>query len=237
MKLIYFARHGETDWNLQKKCQGGEIDTILNKNGKEQALKTGIYLNNYQQKDMRFDFVISSPLSRARETTEIICYQLNYPRDKIVYDQNLIEKSYGRVTGKSEMELKQDPKYEMYGKIIDQWRQIKDPIERIQNIGNMEQKLNDILGIETTKHIHARCQVVLNQLLNSDHEKILVVSHGYVMKAFIKLMFNIPWELPMGKLVGEGNCMIMLVQYDHTYRLISAPNNEHLEFVNDTIKC
>ena len=34
--ILYFVRHGETDWNVKKKIQG-KTDVPLNENGKQQA--------------------------------------------------------------------------------------------------------------------------------------------------------------------------------------------------------
>ena len=43
MKRLIIVRHGQTDANVQGKTQG-QIDTDLNKNGLEQAKKTGNYI-------------------------------------------------------------------------------------------------------------------------------------------------------------------------------------------------
>lgn len=49
------------------------------------------------------------------------------------------------------------------------------------------------------------------------------------MKAMMKLILDYPSELPMSKLVAEGNCMIMLVTYENQrFRVLSVPTNEHL---------
>lgn len=65
MKL-YIIRHGETDWNKQKKLQG-QSDTELNDYGIELARITGEAL-----KDVHFDYIFSSPLKRAYRTAELI---------------------------------------------------------------------------------------------------------------------------------------------------------------------
>lgn len=60
--LLYIIRHGETDLNFQGKLQG-RVDEPLNENGRKLAEVTGEAL-----KDVPFDLIISSPLSRALET-------------------------------------------------------------------------------------------------------------------------------------------------------------------------
>ena len=63
---IYLARHGQTDWNLEGRLQGG-IDTPLNATGRQQAAELAGRLEG-----MRLDAVYSSALRRTRETAEIV---------------------------------------------------------------------------------------------------------------------------------------------------------------------
>ncbi|MEK7330851.1 MAG: histidine phosphatase family protein, partial [Candidatus Eisenbacteria bacterium] len=62
---IYLARHGQTDWNAERRMQGS-IDTHLNATGREQAAKLAARI-----KGLALDRVYCSRLSRSRETAEI----------------------------------------------------------------------------------------------------------------------------------------------------------------------
>lgn len=64
--MIYVVRHGQTDWNKDRKMQG-RMGLPLNKYGIEQAeaLKE-------KTQEINFDFVFSSPQERAMQTAEII---------------------------------------------------------------------------------------------------------------------------------------------------------------------
>ena len=64
MKL-YLVRHGQTDWNKEKRLQGQE-DIPLNDFGRHLAKETGIGLRN-----VRFDLCFSSDLKRALETANL----------------------------------------------------------------------------------------------------------------------------------------------------------------------
>ena len=65
--MIYLVRHGQTDWNIEKKHTQGHTDIPLNENGKKQAEQLAQSISN-----LKIDKIISSDLLRAKETAEII---------------------------------------------------------------------------------------------------------------------------------------------------------------------
>ena len=86
--MIYIVRHGQTDWNLEGRCQG-RVDIELNNNGIEQAKKI-----REELKDIKFDIVFSSPLKRAYKTAQIIS------NNDIIIDYRIIERCNGKLEGK-----------------------------------------------------------------------------------------------------------------------------------------
>lgn len=66
-KRIVLIRHGETDWNKEKKIQGGGFDIELNNRGKEQARLLARELSS-----MKFGLIASSHLKRSCQTAEIL---------------------------------------------------------------------------------------------------------------------------------------------------------------------
>lgn len=88
--MIYITRHGQTDWNVQKKVMG-KWDEPLNNTGINQAYETKNYLYN---KDI--DLIICSPLLRAKQTAEIINEDRNLP---IIYDDRIAERDFGEFEG------------------------------------------------------------------------------------------------------------------------------------------
>ncbi len=89
MKIV-LARHGETDWNRNGRLMGRR-DVVLNEHGREQAKDLREKLSN-----MNFDCCFSSPLTRARETAEIVCGD----KCEIICDDNLMERHGGNLEGK-----------------------------------------------------------------------------------------------------------------------------------------
>lgn len=88
---LYFIRHGETDWNRQRRIQG-QADIPLNAFGVHIAKETAKGL-----KDVPFDLCITSPLNRARETARIILRGRETP---IFEDDRIGEMAFGAYEGK-----------------------------------------------------------------------------------------------------------------------------------------
>jgi len=102
---IYYVRHGETDWNAEQRFQGRK-DIPLNEKGRAQARHNGGKLADILGTADGFSF-ISSPLSRSRETMEIIRAEMSLAKDGYSIDERLIEVSYGDLEGITQPELKQ----------------------------------------------------------------------------------------------------------------------------------
>ena len=94
---IYFIRHGETDWNRDRRYQG-QRDIPLNETGRRQARRNGRALRAFlpEIENARF---IASPLQRTRETMEIMRAELGLPTAGYDTDPDLIELSYGQWEG------------------------------------------------------------------------------------------------------------------------------------------
>ena len=90
--LLYFIRHGQTDWNKDMRMQG-QSDIPLNENGRESAIEAGKTLAN-----THIDLAFSSPLKRAKETAEILLEGRNIP---LYEDQRIQEISFGSYEGMS----------------------------------------------------------------------------------------------------------------------------------------
>ena len=97
MTRFFLVRHGETEWNRLRKIQGIS-DIPLNDTGRSQAAALGDILSKH-----RFDLIVSSPLSRALETAQIVARKLGMPAPLVI--QDLIERNYGEAEGSSGAEL------------------------------------------------------------------------------------------------------------------------------------
>jgi len=101
--LIYFIRHGQTDWNAEMRLQGQQ-DIALNVRGRDQARRNGGVLAELLDEPERFDF-LASPLQRVRETMEIVRGQLGLPVGGYIVEARLREIAFGDWEGWTWTEL------------------------------------------------------------------------------------------------------------------------------------
>ena len=140
--MIYLIRHGQTDWNVERKIQG-QTDISLNSNGKQQAEEAANEIAN-----LKIDRIISSDLSRAKETAEIINKKVGA---EITYDKRLREVNYGDFEG-----IQID-------KFTDKdWVIFNETPEKIKG--------------ESRQQVYDRVKSFIDEI--KDDENVLVVTHG-----------------------------------------------------------
>ena len=88
---IYFVRHGETKWNVERRLQG-RLDSPLTERGRQHALANALALIEAEVSTLPF-FV--SPLRRARATLEIIRERIGLAEDGYSVDERLAEVRFG----------------------------------------------------------------------------------------------------------------------------------------------
>jgi probable phosphoglycerate mutase len=91
MTVFALVRHGETDWNRERRIQGS-TDIPLNDTGREQARATGELLAS-----RRWTALIASPLSRAAETARLIGAAVGLGEPEL--EPRLAERDYGEAEG------------------------------------------------------------------------------------------------------------------------------------------
>ena len=101
MPVLYFIRHGETDFNVAQRLQG-RSETRLNARGRTQGREiAGVLRELFERERHRpSDFAyVSSPLLRARETMELLRAELGLDPKTYEIDDRLAEISYGEWEG------------------------------------------------------------------------------------------------------------------------------------------
>ena len=98
--MIYLVRHGETEFNAERRQQG-HLDSPLTALGRAQARAAGEVLKR-QIADAEGWRIVASPLGRAQHTAQIIGEHLGLP---VETDHRVIEVSFGQWDGRLRDEL------------------------------------------------------------------------------------------------------------------------------------
>jgi|SRR4051794_27304265 broad specificity phosphatase PhoE len=122
--ILYYIRHGETDWNAGRRLQG-RSDTPLNAAGEVQAKRCGNILRKLLalrgQDPEELDYV-SSPLVRARATMELIRAAIGLEPGTYRVEPQLIEMSFGEWEGLDFADLQVREGAALKARARDTWR-------------------------------------------------------------------------------------------------------------------
>ena len=106
---IWFVRHGQTDWNAQRRLQG-QRDIDLNAAGLAQAAEAAVRLRRVAGERVSEAGFVASPLLRTRRTMEVLREGLGLPRGGYRTDPRLKEIGFGAWEGSTWAEIRRwDP--------------------------------------------------------------------------------------------------------------------------------
>lgn len=158
---VWLARHGETDWNAERRVQG-QTDTQLNANGIAQARRLSGQLA--QQPDIVK--VYCSRLERARVTAQIVADRIGVPCE--VRD-NLEELAFGDWEGCTHQEME-----ERWPELYARWRNT-DNIDLRPPNGETFRELRQRFG-----------QAVADIIREGAEGNIVIVAHGGCIRSLLK---------------------------------------------------
>lgn len=169
--MIYITRHGQTDWNVQKKVMG-RCNEPLNEKGFSQAEETRQKLLNTD-----IDLIIYSPLKRTKQTAEVINKNRNIP---IIYDEKILERDFGEFEGKETKD------FDFHG----YWDYYKNEhYESAENIQDFFKRVYEFLDDITKKYndknvlivVHGGISIPANCFFNKIIPKGSLVDAGLVL--------------------------------------------------------
>ena len=165
----YLARHGETDWNRERRIQG-QSDTSLNQRGRKQATSLGTRLA-----DIDFSAVYASDLSRTMETARLVAAEQG---SEIVPVRELREIDYGEWEGLTFSEVEsRDP--EGFAE-----RMMRQNVDFAPPGGEDPHQLT-----ARVRQFHDRARA-----LHASGENVLVVGHGGSLLALLTCLLGMPVE-------------------------------------------
>ena len=169
---VYFARHGQTDWNILAKVQG-TTDIPLNENGILQAHKLCEFL---KENSISFEKIYTSYQVRAKQTAQIIDEQFHT--------------GYEIVNGLEEMNL---GLFEGHT-----WDEIESLYPEELKLWNSYKRYNKSPEGESYQMVLERLFKALDYIFEkydtSSDKNVLIISHGAVIMTLIAMNNDIPFE-------------------------------------------
>jgi broad specificity phosphatase PhoE len=147
-------RHGQTDWNINFLLQG-VTDIPMNETGIEQVKLAASAI-----KAEDWDVILTSPLTRAKQTAEIIARHNGF--SEIIEKELLIERSFGEAEGLSH----------------EQWRAKYSNLDEIPG-GESRTQL-----AERSKRL---LETISKELAG---KRVLAISHGALIRALLLIASN-----------------------------------------------
>ncbi len=185
---LLLVRHGETQWNRDKRFQGVK-DVPLNEMGREQARKVAELL-----REVPLDFAVSSSLLRPKETAELILER--HPGVQLQLEPELREISHGLWEGMLEEEIEQ-----AYPGMLRQWQSAPERVQMPEG--------------ENLQQVWERAIAAWRGIVESatPGSTGIVVAHDAINKAIVCHLFNLGPEYFWN--FKQGNGAVTVIDYPH----------------------
>lgn len=201
---LVFLRHAESVGNAEGYFQG-QADFPLTALGKRQAQALA---KRWKAEKRKFDYILASPLSRTRETAEIVAKMLGM---EIEYNPIWMERHNGAVSGLKHAEVRKAqtlPKF-------------RTPYEQFAENGEGDWEL------------FLRAGKALQELLLRPPARYLIVSHGAFLNNMMKAIIGItPHANYQGPQFRFGNTSFATASYfmdSHRWYIEGLNDNQHLK--------
>ena len=159
---LFITRHGETQWNAEKKIQG-ITDIPLTPKGIEQAKELS---RKIKIEKLQISEIIYSPLSRAADTARIIADENNIP---LTEDSRLVEQNCGEFEG------------QIWNKNPDYFHEVKKQFASDFNGGESV--------LRFAQRIYNFMDEIKERAIN-ENKVFLLVTHGGVVKMVHSYFFS-----------------------------------------------
>jgi 2,3-bisphosphoglycerate-dependent phosphoglycerate mutase len=182
LTLLRLGRSRADDENVHE----GRYDSPLTETGRTQALALAA---RWQQEQIHFNVVVSSPLCRASETAKIISNALGVePR----YDDDLMERDNGLAAG---MPL--------------------DEVEcQYPQPATVSPYAPWFVNGESEAEFHRRAGSILERLVRTETGSVLVVAHGGILNAILRNAVNAPLPTFGGPYFAFGDTGFAQLRHD-----------------------
>ena len=229
MSHLILVRHGQSEWNLQKRFTGW-VDVDLTANGKLEACKAGELIKDLQIEISHF---YSSYQKRALNTLKLILNTIRVKDDNIIKAWQLNERHYGELTGLNKDDMKKKFGEDKILKFRRSWDFPPGPLNRNNPYHPLNiEAYNDIPrdklpDTESLKNTYDRVVKFYSENIKKNLNKnILVAAHGNTIRALCKYLFDLDneaiskLEIPTGNplLITLDNNKVKEAKYLDSYR-------------------
>jgi probable phosphoglycerate mutase len=207
---LYLVRHGETEWNKEGRFQGC-TDIHLSDEGISQAhLLKDVFHNN-------FDYVYTSPLTRAVQTAEILCQNNNIVKPVLL--EGVREINFGAWEGLTITQIR-----EQYPAEYHAWRS--------------DEVLGKLVGGDLSlRNASNRAKdAILGLAEKHPGKRTVIVAHGGIIKAALIGIFD--WKMTMYHHFFLGNTSVSKISIGNSQIpiLITLNDTNHLPGENSSLK-
>jgi len=197
---IILIRHGETEWNSQKRMQG-HSNSDLSSVGQAQIQALGQWMKN-----VPFDLIYSSDSLRAKQTAEAIT---QFSGHELQFDQRLREKNLGVFEGLTSEEA----------------RERHPEVFRLFKTAGSKYVIDE--G-ESTQQLQDRALEIVNEIrIKHSEERVLLVTHGGFIRVVMKHSLGLSLETPTRFLIR--NTGVFRLVWEDKWLVSQMGGVSHLE--------
>ena len=173
---VFLIRHGETTGDIENRY-GGNYDDHLTKRGREQLRETAMKLTGKE-----IQIIFTSPLMRAKESTEIIQQEIGGPIEIV---EDIQERNYGVLAGLTKQEA-----LEKY----------PEAVEAHSNPENTDPDGESLTDFQN------RTLEAFKKIFSKNYSTVAIISHGGPLKQILKYL-----NLPIPERIGDGEIIEVFV--------------------------
>ena len=221
MPHLILVRHGQSEWNLEKRFTGW-VDVKLSSIGKLEACKAG---ESIKEQNINIDYFYSSFQLRAINTLKLIKDTLRN-KNEIIKAWELNERHYGALTGLNKDEIKKKIGEKKILELRRSWNIRPEPLDRnspyhplnIETYKSISKKnVPDTESLEDTfnRVVSYYKHEIENKL--AKQKNILISAHGNSIRALCKYLFKLDNKQIINLEIPTGNPLV--IQLDQKYEI------------------
>ena len=213
MSHLILVRHGQSEWNLEKKFTGW-VDVELAPNGKLEACKSGELI---KELNLNLDYFFCSYQKRAIETLNLILNTLRIKNNDVIKAWELNERHYGALTGLNKDEMKKTLGEDKVLEFRRSWDIRPEPLNKnnpyhpinIEIYKNIPK--DKIPDTESLKDTYERVVKYFDEEIKKKliKENILISAHGNSLRALCKYLFKLDNEQISSLEIPTGNPLMI----------------------------